>query len=101
MAVTFTSFKDRFPLLSQTPESEFNAVLSSAQKELNPKTWGPTYITGLLLLTAHLLEINKRNGIPGAIVSDKVSKLDRKFQSNSPIKSSFERVLPFNNVDLC
>lgn len=75
MAVTYASFKIRFPELKNVQEDVFNGAYSGAVHLVNSEVYNENYDEALSLLTAHYVILGERRGNPGATTSEKVGDL--------------------------
>ena len=69
MAVTATSFLQRFPHFTQAGTILIEAEIAFAQQQLNPLYWGAHYDDGVMQLAAHRIAKN-----PGGQFSRLVNK---------------------------
>jgi len=82
MAVTYASFKIRFPELSETSENYYNAAYVAANSLIDPSNFGSKADEATNLLVAHYVTLAKRGGASGTITSEKVGDLMRSYNND-------------------
>ncbi|NIV93798.1 DUF4054 domain-containing protein [candidate division KSB1 bacterium] len=96
MAVTPTTFKDRYPEFSSESDSRIQIFIDDAELELEESRWGDLYDRGLSALTAHLLAIANKNAagsgsgtaLAGKLASRTVGSVSVSFNSGQSTGST-------------
>ncbi len=79
MAVTYATFKIRFPELASTTEAYYNAAYVAATNLISAANFGAKADEATHLLVAHYVTLAKRGGTSGQITSEKVGDLMRSY----------------------
>jgi len=81
MAVSVSSFKARYTQFATTDEDLVSSVIDEASAQCNSVVWGSLRDQGILLLTAHLLEIDAYGEASRLVDDTKKTTFLRQFNS--------------------